>query len=63
MEPPSLFVVRVWQQQDARGRGAFRASVRAVDAERETVFTRAADLARYLESASLLAASRREPPP
>jgi hypothetical protein len=61
METPSLFVVRVWQQPNPRGRARFRASVRAVDAERETVFTRATELARYLESVSLLAGGKPEP--
>ena len=46
----TLYLVRIWQQPDRRGRTSFRASVRAVDAERERLFTRAADLARYLES-------------
>jgi len=43
-----LFIVRVWRQRNRSGVRAFRASVRAVDAERGRVFTRAADLARYL---------------
>jgi hypothetical protein len=54
MDNPSiLLVVRIWQQPDRRGRAAFRASVRAVDAERERLFTRAADLTRYLRSVSV----------
>ena len=44
----SLFIVRVWRQRDRRGAAAFRASVRAVNAERGRVFTRPSDLARYL---------------
>ena len=44
----SLFIVRVWRQRDRRGATAFRASVRAVNAERGRVFTRPSDLARYL---------------
>ena len=44
----SLFIVRVWWQRDRRGATAFRASVRAVNAERSRVFTRPADVARYL---------------
>lgn len=51
MECSTLFVVRVWRQI-YRGRGAFRASVRAVDAEQEHLFTRPAELARFLEHAS-----------
>ena len=43
-----LFIVRVWRQRDRRGAAAFRASIRAVDAERAQVFTRPADVARYL---------------
>ena len=50
MEASTLFVVRVWQQPQ-RGRLAFRASVRAVDVEQERVFTRPAELARFLEQA------------
>jgi hypothetical protein len=45
----SLFIVRVWRKRDRRGAAAFRASVRAVNAERGHVFTRPADVARYLE--------------
>jgi hypothetical protein len=52
MEISTLFVVRVWRQTQ-RGGLAFRASVRAVDVEQERMFTRAADLARYLERASV----------
>ena len=44
----SLFVVRIWRERARRGAAAFRASVRAVDAERGRVFTRPADIARYL---------------
>jgi hypothetical protein len=44
----SLFIVRVWRQRDRRGANAFRASVRAVNAERGRVFTRPSDLTRYL---------------
>ena len=44
----SLFVVRIWRERCRRGGTAFRASVRAVNAERGRVFTRPADLARYL---------------
>lgn len=46
----TLFIVRIWQRPDRRGRALFRASVRAVDAERERLFTRAADLTRYFEA-------------
>jgi hypothetical protein len=52
MDTSTLLLVRVWQQPDERGRAAFRASVRAVDAEGERLFTRATDLARYLRSVS-----------
>jgi hypothetical protein len=52
MESSTLFVVRVWRQVH-RGRSAFRASVRAVDVEQEHRFTRPADLAHYLERASV----------
>lgn len=51
MDASTLFMVRVWRQLQ-RGRSVFRASVRAVDAEHERVFTRPADLARYLVQAS-----------
>ena len=44
----SLFIVRVWRQRDRRGAAAFRASVRAVNAERGRMFTRPSELARYL---------------
>jgi len=54
----TLYLVRVWQQADRDGRPAFRASVRAVDAERETLFTRPADLARYLANANPSTAER-----
>ena len=47
MDPSTLFMVRVWRQP-LRGRSVFRASVRAVDAEHERLFTRPADLAHYL---------------
>jgi hypothetical protein len=43
-----LFIVRVWRQRDRRGAAVFRASVRAVNAERGRVFSRPADVARYL---------------
>ena len=46
----TLFIVRIWQQPDRRGRALFRASVRAVDDERERLFTRASALARYFET-------------
>jgi len=52
METSTLFVVRVWRQTQ-RGGTAFRASVRAVDVEQERLFTRAADLAHYLERTSV----------
>ena len=52
MESSTLFVVRVWRQVH-RGRSAFRASARAVDAEHERVFTRPVELAHYLERASV----------
>jgi hypothetical protein len=51
MDPSTLFMVRVWRARQ-RGRSVFRASVRAVDAEHERVFTRPAALAHYLERAS-----------
>jgi len=51
METSTLFLVRVWRQP-RRGGTSFRASVRAVDVEQERVFTRAADLARFLDGAS-----------
>jgi hypothetical protein len=51
MDPSTLFIVRVWRQLRS-GRTVFRASVRAVDAEHERVFTRPADLAHYLMQAS-----------
>jgi hypothetical protein len=51
MECSTLFVVRVWRQTH-RGRSAFRASVRAVDAEQEHLFTRPLELARFLDHAS-----------
>ena len=44
----SLFVVRVWRKDGRGGLAGFRASVRAVNAEHSRVFTRPADLARYL---------------
>jgi hypothetical protein len=53
METSTLFVVRVWQQPEHRGRDTFRATVRAVDAEQERLFTRAAELARFLERMSV----------
>ena len=43
----SFFIVRIWRERVGRGTGAFRASVRAVDAERGRVFTRPADITRY----------------
>jgi hypothetical protein len=61
MESSTLFVVRVWRQVH-RGRSAFRASVRAVDVEQEQRFTRPADLAHYLERASVEAAPPDNPP-
>lgn len=57
MQPSSLFIVRIWAEPEARGRVAFYASLRAVDTEREVVFTRATDLARYLRT--LVPAARR----
>jgi hypothetical protein len=51
MDPSTLFMVRVWRQPQ-RGRSVFRASVRAVDAEHEQVFTRPSELAHYLVRAS-----------
>jgi hypothetical protein len=57
MECSTLFVVRVWRQI-RRGRSTFRASVRAVDAEQERLFTRSAELARFLSHAS----DQSEPP-
>lgn len=60
MDPSTLFMVRVWRQQQ-RGRSVFRASVRAVDAEHERVFTRPADLAHDLVQASETRSST--PPP
>ena len=50
MQPSSLFILRVWAEPGARGRVAFYASLRAVDTEREVVFTRATDLARHLRA-------------
>ena len=44
----SLFIVRVWRQRDRGGDAAFRASVRAVNAERGRMFARPSDVARYL---------------
>lgn len=48
MSRANLFVVRIWRQRDRGGAAAFRASVRAVNAERGRVFTRPTDVARYL---------------
>jgi hypothetical protein len=53
METSTLFVVRVWQQPERCGRDAFRATVRAIDAEQERLFTRATELARFLERMSV----------
>lgn len=52
MVASTLFLVRIWRQPDRPGRGSFHASVRAVDAEREALFTRPADLVRYLARTS-----------
>jgi hypothetical protein len=60
METSTLFVVRVWRQARCGGL-AFRASVRAVDVEQEHLFTRPADLAHYLERATVEPA-KSEPP-
>ena len=62
METSTLFVVRVWRQPQ-RGRTAFRASVRAVDVEQERVFTRPAELARFLEQAGRAAPDLHAPSP
>ena len=61
MDPSTLYMVRVWRQPQ-RGRTVFRASVRAVDAEHERVFTRPADLAHYLMQASETRSSSPAPP-
>jgi hypothetical protein len=60
MDTSTLLLVRVWQQRDADGRPAFRASVRPVDGESERLFTRVADLARYLRRMTPAASHRSE---
>jgi hypothetical protein len=64
MSPSILFVVRIWQQRSRRGRTGFRASVRAVDAERVQLFTRATELARFFaeESRSMPASDAADRP-
>jgi hypothetical protein len=44
----SLFIVRVWRQRCGGAARGFRASVRAVDDERERIFARPADLVAFL---------------
>jgi hypothetical protein len=60
MSAPVLYLVRVWQQPGQHGDAAFRASLRPLDSERETLFARPADLVNQL--ANCLAKRQAGPP-
>ena len=65
MSAPLLYLVRLWQQPGQHGDAAFRASVRPLDGERETLFTHPVDLAQYLarQAATCQAPAAPGPPP
>ena len=63
MTLPYLFLVRLWRSPSVPPGQTFRASVRRVDSEEAQLFSRAEDVARYLDEQARAPVGSGEPVP